>query len=178
MPPGRESKGEIRTSRWTPISDCSRPYAPSPFTSKVDGLDAGASPSSRSVTTAPKPLRSVQRRYMRMQHLSPVLALRAAAPGMDRDDGAAVVVFAGEQHRRFELLQRLRKRRISRSSSDDTSSPSRMSSNRVSRSDTAPPTRGRSRALPRAASGPALFFGFVRDEFQKSGELISSSCFE
>ncbi len=59
------SNGEMRTRRCTPISDCSRPYAFSPFTSKVTDLMPAPSPSRRSVITVPKPWRSAHRRYMR-----------------------------------------------------------------------------------------------------------------
>ena len=41
------------------------------------------------------------------QHLGPVLAFGAAGAGVDGDDGAARVVFAGEQHGGLEALQQL-----------------------------------------------------------------------
>ena len=41
------------------------------------------------------------------QHLGPVLAFGAARAGVNRDDGAARVVFAGEQHGGLEALQEL-----------------------------------------------------------------------
>ena len=42
------------------------------------------------------------------QHLGPVLAFGAAGAGMDGHDGAALVVFAGEQHGGFHALDELR----------------------------------------------------------------------
>ena len=42
------------------------------------------------------------------QHFRPILALGAAGARVDRNDRTAGVVFAGEQHAGFELLEMLR----------------------------------------------------------------------
>ena len=60
-----ESKGEIRTSRWTPRSAAKRPYAFSPRAMKVADFRPASSPGEASFISTPKPRRSAHRRYMR-----------------------------------------------------------------------------------------------------------------
>ena len=60
------SNGEMRMSRCTPASPLRCPYAYSPVSSMVADLIPASSPTSRSTTSALKPARSAQRRYMRM----------------------------------------------------------------------------------------------------------------
>ena len=59
------SKGEMRTSRWTPLSPRKRPKAYSPRTATVALLSPASSPSSRSSSLTSKPLCSAHRRYIR-----------------------------------------------------------------------------------------------------------------
>jgi len=60
------SNGEMRIRRCTPVSPFRCPYAYSPLISMVADLMPASSPASRSTTSALKPDRSAQRRYMRM----------------------------------------------------------------------------------------------------------------
>ena len=59
------SNGESRTSRWTPRSAFSVPYAFSPLTATVADLRPASSPGLASSTSASKPRSADQRRYMR-----------------------------------------------------------------------------------------------------------------
>ena len=59
------SNGEMRTSRCTPVSPASSPYAFSPENWTVAFLIPASSPGDSSSTTAFIPFRSAQRRYMR-----------------------------------------------------------------------------------------------------------------
>ena len=61
-----ESKGEMRTRRWTPVSPLSRPKAKSPEMVKVADLMPASSPSWISLISTLKFWRSPQRMYMRM----------------------------------------------------------------------------------------------------------------
>ena len=55
---------------------------------------------------ASKPWRSAQRRYMRKQHLGPILAFCSARARVDGDDRVARIVLAGKQHPGFQLFKR------------------------------------------------------------------------
>ena len=130
------SNGEMRTSRCTPISDCSSPYAFSPLISTVADLMPAPSPSSRSVIDRliAVPLGPAQ--IHAQQHLGPVLALGAARARMDGHDGALRIVRAARAASPVSSFSsRSAKVFISRSRSAVTFSPSRASSNSVSRSD-------------------------------------------
>ena len=110
------------------------------------------------------------------QHLGPVLALGAAGAGVDGDDGAAVIVLAREQHRGFELIERAGAAfRFRAFSSAATSSPSRPSSNSVSKSrGERPSCLSSGECRTPGACAPASPSG-ASGLFQKSGAAICCS---
>ena len=95
-----ESNGLIRTSRCTPRSLRSRPYAQRPSIVKLTALQAGLLALGRleDLGLEAAPLGPAQ--VHPQQHLGPVLALGPARAGVDRDDRAALV----ERLREEELL--------------------------------------------------------------------------
>ena len=129
-----ESNGEIRTSRCTPTSERSRPKAFSPATVKVADFKPASSPGIVSVTTALKPSRSAQRRYMRSSISVQSWASVPPAPAC-RTTIALRWSFSPESSASSSTRSaRCRSAPISDSMSALTASPSRASSNSVSRS--------------------------------------------
>ena len=94
-----ESNGLMRTSRCTPRSARSQPYARRPSTCDRGALDAGllAFQLVEDLGREAMPLRPAQ--VHAQEHLGPVGRLGAAGAGADRQDRVAVVVLAGEQER-------------------------------------------------------------------------------
>ncbi len=98
------SNGEIRTSRWTPRSADSSPYAYGPWTMNVALLMPASSPGSALVDLDVEALALGPAQVHPQEHLGPVLRLGPAGAGMQRGDRVVVVVLAAEQRRELELL--------------------------------------------------------------------------
>ena len=116
-----QSKGDSRTSRCTPCSDCSHPYAWGPRISTVADFAPASSPASASRTVTSKPLALGPPQVHAQEHLGPVLGVGAAGAGMDRHDRVVVVQLAGEQRLG---LERRRARACSRAMPSVTSASS------------------------------------------------------
>ena len=83
-----ESNGLIRTSRWTPRSARSQPYARRPLTATVTLLRPACSPSCWSRISVGKRCRSAQRRYIRRSISVQSVASVPPAPALiDRSAG-------------------------------------------------------------------------------------------
>src|SRR5438874_3598702 len=171
------SKGEIRTRRCTPVSPRRYPKAYSPDTSTVADLMPASSPGSRSTTSALKPARSHQRRYMRMSICAQSCDSVPPAPGwMERmaafaSCGPDSITFSSNSSRsRCSLAM------PSRISASTLSSPaSAASSSSTARSEAWPPSSV-TRATTRASSLRSRISSCARRlSSQKAGDAISAS---
>ena len=92
-----ESNGDRRTSRWTPRSALSVPYAFSPLTATVVDLRPASSPGLASSTSVVEPAVGRPAQVHAQQHVRPVLRIRPAGSSVDLENGVAGVVLAVEE---------------------------------------------------------------------------------
>jgi hypothetical protein len=99
-----ESKGDLRTSRCTPISVFSQPKAYSPSTLKVALLMPATFAGAHFHQLGLPAAAFAEAQVHAQQHLGPVLRLGAAGAGLDVDEAVGGVEFAGEHAAELELL--------------------------------------------------------------------------
>ena len=99
-----ESKGEMRTRRWTPVSPREQTEGEVAGDGEGGGLDAGFVAVLDFVDLDLEVLALAPADVHAHEHLGPVLGLGAACAGMDDDDGVERIGLLGEHGLGFELV--------------------------------------------------------------------------